>query len=191
MSQLNFISTEEIPKNENTNILPENAMNQDINTNPLSALKSLPNRLLSPNTKRMENIKNEILKVTKSSANLECLDPIHTRDIPEKIPEISLQGKTRLEALLSPRTKKRSLPRLTSDNLKNQLRDIPVNTAMSPRREALSKMSQLSTFSSPFYSRTNQVLKNKLSYEWKNIYRSLNTIDLNSSGLVTKKEFEN
>lgn len=34
------------------------------------------------------------------------------------------------------------------------------------------------------------MLKNKLSYEWKNIYRSLNTVDLNSSGLVTKKEFD-
>lgn len=62
---------------------------------------------------------------------------------------------------------------------------------MSPKRQSLTKLSQYSTFSTPFYSKTNQSIKNKLSYEWKNIYRSLNTIDLNSSGLVTKKEFEN
>lgn len=47
-----------------------------------------------------------------------------------------------------------------------------------------------STLSTPFFNRTNQILRHKLSYEWKNIYRSLNAIDLNSSGIVTKKEFE-
>ena len=54
-----------------------------------------------------------------------------------------------------------------------------------------SKFSQYSTFSSPFFSKSNDAIKQKLEYEWKNIFRALNSIDLNSSGYVTKKEFTN
>ena len=33
-------------------------------------------------------------------------------------------------------------------------------------------------------------IKNKLSYEWKNLYRQLNSLDVHEKGSVTKKQFE-
>ena len=33
-------------------------------------------------------------------------------------------------------------------------------------------------------------IKNKLSYEWKNLYRQLNSLDVQEKGAVTKKQFE-
>jgi len=33
-------------------------------------------------------------------------------------------------------------------------------------------------------------IRNKLSYEWKNVYRHLNSVDVHEQGTVTKKQFE-
>lgn len=101
--------------------------------------KLVPQRLLSPNTKRMENIKNEFLKAAKDP---EEIVPVSFENSPERIPDIEIKGKTRLEALLSPRVKTRSLPKLTADNLKKGLAKIPAATALSPRRDLNAKPSQ-------------------------------------------------
>lgn len=50
-------------------------------------------------------------------------------------------------------------------------------------------MSNYSTHSTSFFSKNSNLIKSKLSYEWKNIFRQLSSIDLNQSGVVTKGEF--
>jgi len=50
-----------------------------------------------------------------------------------------LKNKTRLEALISPRKNTNHLPKLTYQNLRKGLRKLPIVTAISPRRQTMSK----------------------------------------------------
>ena len=146
----------------------------------------------SPSMKRMEQIKDEILKAAQTSPLLHTNGSLAHKYDTIQAPEINIERKTALEALVSPRTNKQILPKIGSSNFhKNMLRKTS-ERMFSPERMSIgTKFSQYSTFSTPFFSKANDAIKQKLEYEWKNIYRSLNAIDLNSSGLVTKKEFAN
>lgn len=72
-------------------------------------------RLFSPNTKRMDNMKNNFLKAVKLHQGVEEIDLKDQKLSNDIIPNIDLKGKTHLEALLSP---ERNLPKLTLSNLK-------------------------------------------------------------------------
>lgn len=144
----------------------------------------------SPNTKRMDQMKEEILKAAQNSPLLQNIEkPLDSRFSP-KLPDLEIRNKGTLEALVSPRASKQLLPQLMTSDFK--LNNGATRNVFSPGRVSVgSKFSQYSTFSTPFFNKENDAIKQKLEYEWKNIFRSLNTIDLNSSGCVTKKEFMN
>jgi len=144
----------------------------------------------SPTTKRMQNIKNEILKQVMNSQEPENFNPVDTVPALQEL-EPELIERTKLEGLISPRMERKALPKLNSRNLQKSMNIHKNGMALSQNRERSSQLSTYSTFSTSFFSKTNQVLQQKLGYEWKNIMRSLNAVDLNSSGIVTKKEFEN
>lgn len=147
-----------------------------------------PREVMSPSAKRMEQIKDEILKAAQGSPEAENNHLAANRFGGMSSP--NLKQKSTVEALVSPRSKK-LLPQLDANGLK-KTSGYKGRNLFSPGRASVgSKFSQYSTFSAPFFARSNDAIKQKLEYEWKNIYRSLNAIDLNSSGYVTKKEFAN
>lgn len=152
-----------------------------------------PRDIKSPSMRRMEQIKEEILRAAESSPLLKANKNLIQHHQAIKAPAIDLQKKSGLEALVSPRGSKNYLPALGVDPLENPRGTVrSPNRVMSPDRVSIgTKFSQYSTFSSPFFTKGNQALKQKLAYEWKNVYRSLNAIDMTSSGFVTKKEFIN
>lgn len=121
-------------------------------------------------TKRMENIRNEILK---GITEIPELDTFYPKESAQILPdaEIKLKERTRLEALLSPRTGQRSLPLLTAKNLQKSMGAQQNATVLSPKQMMSSKISNCSAISSPFFSKSNQILKHKLGYEWKNIMK--------------------
>ena len=160
------------------------------NSFELDPLKHNNNRLLSPNTKRMENMKSNFLKSINGNPLQEENQNVEPQVLRESSPVGEIRNKTKLDALISPRMKRTHFPKLTSQNLNKKFRKLPLATALSPKRHVTSKTSEFSSFSNPLESKINEGIRVKLSYEWRNIYRSLNTIDLNSSGLVTRKEFE-
>lgn len=146
-----------------------------------------PRDLKSPSLRRMEQIKDEILKAAVSSPLILANRKLAEKYDAAKSPDIDLQQKTNLEALISPRANQHYLPKLSTTQQINRKEKIPAERIFSPERSSV--CSKYSTFSSPFFSKTNEVIKSKLEYEWKNIYRALNSIDINSCGMVSKKEF--
>ena len=149
-----------------------------------------PRDVRSPSMKRMEQIKDEILKAAQGSPLMQNSGTI-SKNFVAKSPEIGFPRKSKVEALVSPRGNKKILPQLESIDFKTHARKTSRNLFSPGRASIGSKFSQYSTFSAPFFSKSNDTLKQKLGYEWKNIYRSLNAVDLNSSGYVTKNEFSN
>lgn len=121
-------------------------------------------------TKRMENIRKEILKSVAETPELDTFYPKESIQIVPDV-EVNLKERTRLEALLSPRTGQRSLPLLTSKNLQKSMGAQQNATVLSPKQMMSSKISNCSAVSSPFFSKSNQILKHKLGYEWKNIMK--------------------
>ena len=151
-----------------------------------------PREVRSPSMKRMEQIKDEILKAAESSPLIMANRHIAQRHHSIQSPPLELKKNSTLEALVSPRSSKHRLPQLDSKNLTRSKANLMNggNRVMSPDRISVgSKFSQYSTFSSPFFNKSNQMIKQKLEYEWRNIFRALNSIDIDSSGYVTKKEF--
>lgn len=176
------------PQSENDEFYNKNSRNPDLKES-LTYTKGQglvsPRGVRSPSMRRMEQIKDEILKAAESSPLLQANKHLVQRHHEVKSPK--LHSKTALDALASPR--ERYLPQLRPSG--EITKPTVADRLMSPDRVSMSKFSQYSTFSSPFFTKANQALKQKLEYEWKHIYRALNSIDLNSSGYVTKKEFLN
>ena len=123
-------------------------------------------------TKRMDNIRKEILKSFEEIPELGTFYPQETTQIPPDS-DIKLKQRTRLEALLSPKVGQRSLPLLTAKNLQKTMGVQQNVTVLSPKQVMSSKISNWSAVSSPFFSKSNQILKHKLGYEWKNIMKYL------------------
>lgn len=124
----------------------------------------------SPTTKRMQNIKNEILKQVMNSQGPETFNPVDTVPTLQEL-EPELIERTKLEGLISPRMERKALPKLNSRNLQKSMNIHKNGMALSQNRERSSQLSTYSTFSTSFFSKTNQVLQQKLGYEWKNIMR--------------------
>ncbi|CAI2381224.1 unnamed protein product [Moneuplotes crassus] len=191
MNQVEDIETKESLKHDTEKLGPKELNEPHQLELDDQDLENKSNRCFSPNTKRMENMKSNFIKAIASEIGED--DMTHEDfGIPRIIDKPGeLRNKTKLDALISPRKSRNNhLPQLTSTNFAKSLKKLPAATALSPSRKSMTKSNDFSTFSTPFQSKMNDILKHKLSYEWKNIYRSLNTIDLNSSGLVTRKEFQ-
>jgi transposase-like protein len=183
---------------ESTQKLPnELSRNQNIGTAHTFSKEDLPlspREVVSPSMRRMEQIKDEILKAAESSPIIQASKSFINRHQSIQSPKIELGKKTALEVLVSPRGTKKYLPKIENKNFQKPRTKLlrGGNRVMSPDRVSIGgKLSQYSTFSSPFFTKANDAIKQKLAYEWRNIYRSLNSIDLNSSGYVTRKEFVN
>ena len=146
-----------------------------------------PRDVKSPSLRRMEQIKDEILKAAVSSPIILANRKLAERYEAAKVSDIEIKKRSNLEALISPRVSQNQLPKLSSTQQINRNEKIRDDRVQSPDRVSI--WSKFSTFSSPFFSKTNEVIKAKLEYEWKNIYRALNSIDMNSCGMVSKKEF--
>lgn len=185
-----------IPKDIEDKIGGELSRNQNIRESQTFSKAQLtlsPRQVKSPSMRRMEQIKDEILKAAESSPLIQANKNLAQRHQAVKALPMDIPKKGTLEALISPRGSQNYLPKLENNDLnRNRTLGGTGKRVMSPDRASMgSKFSQYSTFSSPFFNKSTQAVKQKLEYEWKNVYRSLNTIDLNSSGFVTKKEFIN
>lgn len=182
-------STQNLPNELSRNNKIKNAQTFSKEDLPLS-----PREVMSPSMRRMEQIKDEILKAAESSPILQGNKNLVMRHQSIQSPKLELAKKTALEALVSPRGGQKYLPKIESKNFSKPRTNLIKggNRVMSPDRVSMgNKLSQYSTFSAPFFTKANDAIKQKLAYEWRNIYRSLNSIDLNSSGYVTRKEFTN
>ena len=173
-------NAEENLQTRNQNI--KGSMTYDLDNKLLS-----PREIKSPSLRRMEQIKDEILKAAVSSPLILANKKLAEKYDAAKSPDIELQKKSNLEALISPRASQYHLPKLSSTQQINRKEKVPAERIFSPDRSSV--CTKYSTFSSPFFSKTNEIIKTKLEYEWKNIYRALSSIDINSCGMVTKKEF--
>jgi hypothetical protein len=174
-------------ENKPVNPLSRNEPLKQVHTLNTEKLPMSPKDMKSPSLRRMEQIKEDILKAAESSPLLKN-SYLAQKYEAAKSPQGDIgKKKTTLEALVSPRGSQNG--KMTSQNRYQKLIK-GGQRVMSPDRVSMtSKFSQYSTFSTPFFTTSNDSLKQKLAYEWKNVYRSLNSIDLNSSGYVTKKEF--
>lgn len=184
------------PKDIDDKVGIELSRNQNVResqTFSKAQLAMSPRQVKSPSMRRMEQIKDDILRAAESSPLIQANKNLVKRHQAVKAPQMDISKKSTLEALISPRGSQNYLPKLDNIDLnRNRTLGGTGKRVMSPDRASMgSKFSQYSTFSSPFFNKSTQAVKQKLEYEWKNVYRSLNTIDLNSSGFVTKNEFIN
>ena len=99
----------------------------------------------------------------------------------------SARTKLTFYIFLEPRIKKNWLPILSSTQHIKIGDKVPIERVLSFDRSSLwSKVSQRSSFSTLSVNKSNEAIKSKLEYEWKSIFRVLSTIDVNSSGVVSK-----
>lgn len=188
-SRISAYSEVENPKKNKEAQLSRNHVLKESQTYQKVALPS-PRELKSPSMMRMEQIKDNILRAAENSPLLKSSKNLTKAQTGLRSPRINLKKRSTLEALVSPRRGKIGIQRENSIKRYNKNLISGGQRVMSPDRLSVNtKFSQYSTYSTPFFSKSNDFLKQKLEYEWKNIYRSLNSIDLNSSGYVTKKEF--
>lgn len=174
-----------------SNTLSRNNELKESHTFAKANLPLSPREITSPSMRRMEQIKEDILRAAEGSPINQANKHLAQRHEDIQSPIILSKKKT-LEALVSPRASKHKLPKLNQEVLGGSKSKLIKggNRALSPDNMSVAtKFSQYSTFSTPFFNSTNIAIKQKLAYEWKNIYRTLNSIDLTSSGFVTKKEF--
>jgi len=153
-------------------------------------LPSLGREVRSPSMLRMQQMKEEILKAADSSPLFKASKNLSKVKNGVMSPKLEIKKRPALDGLISPRNKEGGAQRTSNHQRYKQNLITGGKRVFSPDGiESKSKMSQYSTFSTSFFPKSNDVLKLKLGYEWKNIFRSLSSIDINSSGFVTKKEF--
>jgi len=153
-------------------------------------LPTLARDIKSPSMLRMEQMKEDILRAADSSPLLKASKHLSKPHNDISSPKLDIKKRTALDGLISPRSSRVSIQRGKNQQRYNQNLITGGKRVLSPDGiSGKSKFSQYSTFSASFFPKSNDALKQKLEYEWKNIFRSLSSIDINSSGFVTKKEF--
>lgn len=169
------------------NVLSRNHKMKEAMTFNKNSLGMSPREIRSPSMRRMEQIKDEILRAAESSPIFKANKHLAQRYEAAKVPDVEITKKSTLEALVSPRGNKHYLPKLSGTQQNLRKGKLQMGRVQSPDRESIgTKFSQYSTYSSPFFNKTNEAIKAKLEYEWKNIFRALNSIDINSTGVVSK-----